>query len=259
MDRNAKATNKPDNERDFRFIIAKIVLPISMGGVLALAIALAVTALARNDSDTATWVLAAVLPVLGTWVGTILAYYFAKENFESASRSFTETAERLTAMERLKAVMVKEKYIAKKDMVSISITKDHPESSVKLVAEILTLLEGKKRNRLPILDENDHCIYIIHRSMVDKYLTKKVTKDKLTTEDINELTLKNLLDDDTELKTLFENSFAIVAEEASMADAKMAMDRIPNCLDVFVTKNGKRDEPVIGWITNLIITECAKL
>jgi hypothetical protein len=30
-------------------------------------------------------------------------------------------------------------------------------------------------------------------------------------------------------------------------------------LDVFITKNGKRYEPILGWLTNLIITESAKV
>src|SRR5271155_1830489 len=37
-------------------------------------------------------VLGSVLPLLGTWVGTILAYYFSKENFEAATKSVTEMA-----------------------------------------------------------------------------------------------------------------------------------------------------------------------
>jgi hypothetical protein len=54
-------------------------------GVTIISIA-AVTLLARiiisRGTDTAAEnVLNSVLPLLGTWVGTILAYYFSKENF----------------------------------------------------------------------------------------------------------------------------------------------------------------------------------
>jgi hypothetical protein len=95
--------------------------------------------------------------------------------------------------------------------------------------------------------------------MIDKYLTRKITKDKFTTEDLNNLTLQYLLDDDTDLKRMFETTFATVAEDATLADAKIVMDKLPQCLDVFVTENGIRNEPIIGWLTNLIITESAKV
>jgi hypothetical protein len=31
------------------------------------------------------------------------------------------------------------------------------------------------------------------------------------------------------------------------------MDSIPDCRDVFVTQNGDKDEPVLGWVTNIIL------
>jgi hypothetical protein len=37
------------------------------------------------------------------------------------------------------------------------------------------------------------------------------------------------------------------------------MERIDDCLDVFVTKNGTKNEPVIAWITNGMITERAEV
>jgi hypothetical protein len=37
------------------------------------------------------------------------------------------------------------------------------------------------------------------------------------------------------------------------------MESLPKCQDVFVTKNGSKDDPVVGWITNTIIQEAGKL
>lgn len=45
--------------------------------------------------------------------------------------------------------------------------------------------------------------------------------------------------------------------EATLADAKSAMDSLPNCQDVFVTQGGTRNEEVQGWVTNVIIAENA--
>ena len=61
-------------------------------------------------------------------------------------------------------------------------------------------------------------------------------------------------------------SFVIVKGEGTLADAKNAMDNASaalgskgNCYDAFVTESGNADQAVIGWITNDIINENAKV
>jgi hypothetical protein len=51
-------------------------------------------------------VLNAVLPLFGTWVGTVLAYYFARENFEAASNSTSQLVSQLTPDEKLRSIPV---------------------------------------------------------------------------------------------------------------------------------------------------------
>lgn len=259
MSNKGKSTNVPKSEKDLRYAIAKPVIWLSIIGVLVLALALGITALARGDEDTAIWVLAAVLPVMGAWVGAILAYYFASENFEAATRGVSETAERLSTMERLRSIPVKLKMRARRDMLVTTISSTRPEDQINLVEDILNLLDAKKRNRLPVLDESEHPKYVIHRSMIDKYLIQKATRDKLSTDELDNLTLKQLLDEDLELKEMFETSYVTVSEDATLADAKNAMDKVPNCLDVFVTRDGTKNEPVVGYLTNLRITESARV
>jgi ABC-type sugar transport system permease subunit len=43
-----------------------------------------------------------VLPVLASWVATVLVFYFGRENFESASRQVREMADKLTPEQRAK-------------------------------------------------------------------------------------------------------------------------------------------------------------
>jgi hypothetical protein len=260
MPNNQGQNRNRDGEREFRFVIAKWVLPIGMGGVLVLALVIAIVSfIADGTTETPRWILTSILPVFGAWVGTILAYYFAKENFESASRNAVETAEKFSMLERLKSVPARSKMVVRQAMIAPNITTDRPIPSIRIVGDILDLLENEQKNRLPVLDDRNHPKYMIHRSMIDKYLTRKITRDKLATDQLNQLSLQDLLDDDPDLKNLFESSFGVIREDASLADAKTEMDRISQCLDVFVTGNGTRNEPVIGWLTNLIITESAKV
>ncbi len=164
---------------------------------------------------------------------------------------------KLTSMEILMSIPVKLKMIPKDKIVLLTITGDKQVDKVKLNKDILKTLEEKKLNRLPVLDENCYPKYMINRSMLDKYLNKKITKDNYPADRIEDLTLKDLVDDDTELKEILETSFVTIKEDASLGDAKLEMEKVPNCQDIFVTKNGTKGEEVLGWITNLIITESA--
>src|SRR3989440_2151693 len=56
--------------------------------------------------DMAKYILATVLPVVAGWVGTVLAFYYGKENFEAGSRSVTTAAQALTSKDKLAATVV---------------------------------------------------------------------------------------------------------------------------------------------------------
>lgn len=255
----ATRSNANDESTSFwdpRFLVAIVVLGVSILGVTLLA----VIVLSRDSKlGTAQYVLGAVLPLLGTWVGTILAYYFSRENFESANRNVREMVEKLTPMEKLKSIPVRLKMIPKDKMVSLNITRAKPLEKIRLVGDMLKIFKQKERNRLPILDESDRPKYMIHRSMIDRYLTQKNIEGGLSADQLRDLSLRNLLDEDATLRELFETSFVTVGEDANLADAKIEMDKVKNCLDVFITTNGTKNEPVIGWLTNLIITESARV
>jgi hypothetical protein len=44
--------------------------------------------------------------------------------------------------------------------------------------------------------------------------------------------------------------FIIVSEKSSIADAKLRMEQIPVCQDIFVTQKGTEKEPLQVWISN---------
>jgi hypothetical protein len=50
-----------------------------------------------------------------------------------------------------------------------------------------------------------------------------------------------------------------MAITASLDQVKKAMQDNAICQDVFITKNGKKEEAIEGWITNNIIIEKAEL
>ena len=240
-----------------RFFIALGVLLASIGAVLALAY---VGMRDATDNAGKMQIMNIVLPLFATWVGTILAYYFSGENFELANRSVREMAKQLTPTEKLASIPVKARMIHFGKMEYIALSANNTVEQIKIVGDILAFFDSKTRNRLPILDDQSHPKYILHRSMVDKYLTRKATQlADGGPNPIPQLTFSNLLTEDPELRIILEQGFAVVGAKDTLGDAKDAMDNIENCSDVFVTDTGTRDGKVLGWITNLIITENAKL
>lgn len=68
-----------------RQLIALVVVGVSL--LCVAAISGPAIGFANDKAATSRLVLTSVLPVLGTWVGTVLASYFARENFEAAISS----------------------------------------------------------------------------------------------------------------------------------------------------------------------------
>ncbi len=101
------SASKPEPEVE-RWQLAKLVTTLALIGLIGLAIAVIGLAAADARPDATNDVFNALLPLLGTWVGTVLAFYFSRENFKSAQESVRHLAERLTPQERLRRVPVAE-------------------------------------------------------------------------------------------------------------------------------------------------------
>lgn len=244
-------------EQNFRLILAGILTLMSAGGIVLLSIVIIWKGTSGNEAQS---VLNSVLPLFGSWVGTVLAYYFSRENFEAATRSVNEMAKQLTTQDKLHAAKVKDCMLKRSTFHAETVKKtqngkpDFASNELKLSAILERLDKANKGQRVPILDENNHPLYLLHRSNIDRYLASKALKG----EQIADLRLEDLLDD-AEIKKIFDHGFAMVRQDADLAEAKDKMDMAQDCLDVLVSQNGTDQEPVLGWITNAKIEEIAKV
>jgi hypothetical protein len=98
-------------------------------------------------------------------------------------------------------------------------------------------------------------MYMVHRSMIDKFIVKRIMAPGGSANAPN-LTLAELLAD-AEMKAIFENTFVVVKRQATLAEALSAMLTRPGCSDVFVTASGDSKEPVLGWLTNVDMARSA--
>jgi len=227
----------------FREWLATIVVVISLGAVALLG----GISIRKGDAGAAKDILTMILPMIGTWVGTVLAFYFGKEQLEAATRSVTAIARELTPEEKLRSLKVTTKMIPRAEA---RVFTEEP-SNLKLLDAVAALDKDKKGNRIPVLAVDGQPLHVIHRSAVDRFISKNAAAGK-TPDQLKALTLADLLQD-PDFKDITKATFAVVPQTATLADAKRAMESLPWCQDVFVSQTGARTEPVVGWITNAII------
>ncbi len=117
------------------------------------------------------------------------------------------------------------------------------------------------QDRMPLLQKDGSPLAIISKSLIQKFLDQKTAAGGVS---VAALSLDDLLTD-SQFELLLRN-FGVVKSDAALADAKSKMDETGaklgstgNCYDIFVTANGLATEPVLGWITNDIINENAKV
>jgi hypothetical protein len=258
---------------DFTNVLAWLVIILAFIGIFLLSSV--VLTPPNRDKETAQYVFGAVLPLLGTWVGAVLAHYFQKENLAAATQSITDIASKVTGADKLRSTPVKTVMIRSDRIDTLPDNLlGKADSEIKL-SELITHLDITiKRDRLPIFKDKKKAgpiNRVLHRSIVERFIAKQALstdeagRPKLDATQIANLTLADLMND-KELGLVVLGSFALAKGEATLADAKNAMDNASaalgskgNCYDIFVTDNGTVDETVVGWITNDILNENAKV
>jgi hypothetical protein len=265
---------QPMSDGSTRNGLAIVVLALSTTGIIALAIYTLAAPEPGGKSDTAKFVFGAILPLLASWVGTVLAYYYSRENLAAATRSVTDLAQQITSTQRLASTPVTGKMLGRSAFVTLPPDKARPWSVAmsQTLESVQLYLEGRDVQRLPLFDEQDRLIAVVHLSEITKFRASAMTRASAAqaigaqpargatgapAAAPSQPTLGDLLDDPRR-RALFE-AFAVVPFTATLADAKAAMDALDKCEDVFVTTHGRRTDPVLGWITDNDIESVARL
>lgn len=117
-------------------------------------------------------VFTAIIGLVGTWVGTVLAFYFSKENFEAASNTTQKLVDSITTTkEKLTSILVKDAMIPINKMKFLLLDQGKTLNNYLLK----DLLENylKDVNRLPILNSDKTLYGIAHKSLIVEYIVEK--------------------------------------------------------------------------------------
>jgi hypothetical protein len=208
-----------------------------------------------------------LLPVIGTWIGTVLAFYFSKENFEAANRSVSAMVKQVTSTdEKLEELKVTDIMLKPNDFY-LKKVENLDEFKACKISDLITEMEKSQSERMAILENNTlKFIFLIYRSTLERFLvgyTKgDITLNDNTTPLVAELTVQNMLESTFPLaKSIVEltNSEPFLPITSTLAQVRQKMQDKTVCQDVFITKTGNKDEGVEGWITDYMIVEKAEL
>jgi hypothetical protein len=215
-----------------------------------------------NKAEASNQLFSAILPLFGTWVGTILAFYFTKENLDAARASVTQLVNKITSTEeKLRATSVRDKMIF---LTQMFIVRQEDQAKDKLLEKLEEMDKEAQRlgvksgrwNRIPVLNNSNQPVFVVHRSIINEFLTTSAAKGAGV--NLSNLTFKNMCDD-PDVSNLLKSTFQTVKLEDTLQTAKERLDKMKdqNCQDVFVTDDGTERGKVIGWLTNVIIQEAS--
>jgi len=255
------ATQDSNNPFPFRDLLSRRITQFVLWGTLiiaAIGIGFAVVALtvgeerAKSAFTILQYVFGALLPLWGTWIGTILAYYYSKENFESANRSVQQLVDKVTSEKKLQSVKAKDVMIPKEKLIYQTMSTGEDLTKFKLKDNCLDEVASKGIKRVIILNEKDNALYVIHRDLISFF----IAQETIAKRPVEDSTLKDMLEKGSDdIKQTMKNSVKFIGEEANLLEAKNLMQQYKTCQDVFITKNGNPNEPILGWITNVTISE----
>jgi CBS domain-containing protein len=258
------ANGTSQNDAEIRGRLGQYLVFGSAGAVVALSIAIVGMAWwkdAKEGQAASQLILTAVLPLLGTWVGTVLAFYYSKDNYEAASRG---TLAAIRSAQGLSSTPLQGNMTPRSAIVTVRVPAGKKLGDVAL-KDVDTEINkpganGKKVTRLVIVDEKDACVGILHRSTWMEMLYQGFTQTPPLAIDTGTLgaVLSRKYDDSTTFEDVITKTVAFVAADKTVADAKASMESVPRCQDVIVTAAGKSIDSVVGWITNADIARLSQ-
>jgi hypothetical protein len=255
-------TNEPTSQArpPIQEMMGKNIAKMVMWGTITIGIvgvAFAIVALALNNDvkeafSIIQYVFGALLPLWGTWIGTVLAYYYSKANFESANNSVRQMVDKLTSEKKLESVKAVDVMIPLDKLIYQEMKAGETLAKFNLKTDCLDFLEKNKIKRLIILNDKKQALYSIHRDMISYFIASQILAGNAVTD----FTLEDMYTKGSpEIKNILDNSVKFISKDANLLEAKHIMQQFKTCQDVFVTGTGKSDETILGWITNVTITE----
>lgn len=170
---NPNATNNPNEEIDVRQIITMLITIVVLLATIGVAIcAFAIPDFRNSDTGGLNFVTQSLIPLWATWIGTVLAFYFGKSNFDAATKSYEKIITKMSSEEKLSNKSVDASMIPYEKIQKM----DYDEAKGKSIYEIMGMSKFLPYNRYAFFDKNRVLVYMISRRNFTQYVTDLVVQ-----------------------------------------------------------------------------------
>ena len=178
-----------------------------------------------------------MLPILATWVGTVIAFYFTNESYRQAAEATREA----TAGLRPAGPKVTERMIPFEKIARIE--RGRQDARAVTMAEIDALMK-EPVTRVVIFDGPTRSpVFVIRHKL---YPSNWIVDGKANVADLK---VEDYLRGNGGANAVDAALFGFVPPGATLDEARGVM-RDTKCADVFVTLTGQKTEMTLGWLTD---------
>jgi len=244
------APRTTDADAAIRSRIAPLVLSIGSIAIVVLAAALIVAfailayvtpqSLGSKVDTLLTGVFTTVLPVIATWVGTVLAFYFGSENFRQAAQSTREALGQLAPKKKITDVMIPYERIA-----HLEAENDQAAGQMSMLKVIHTMSEAAPR--IIVFTAKTHTPLYVIRSGSPPMPQGWITSDYQETDAVQQKTINDYLNENNGQNKTDAVKFRFIDQDAT-PEAALALMTKEGVDDLFITKDGQKTSPVLGWV-----------
>lgn len=217
-----------DQNNATRHALGLIVIFLSISAMMAVAL----IAIYNDKSETAENIFNQILPVVAAWVGTILAYFFGRENFEAATKKYGEVIDKINPNRLAAHVSIEQIMIVYESIFFETDTSKDAQDTI-------SILETYRKSRFPIFkgSNKDRIAHLLYRQDMISFMdANKGTKK----------TIQELID------AKITKKYITIDKSLSLKDVKTKMEE-NQVLDGFITNNGMEDGRVEGYVTMKLI------
>lgn len=207
-------------------------------------------------------IMTGILPLLGAWVGAIIAFYFGRDNYDAAARN-VQQAISASAAPQLESIYVQDVMVPVGKLVTAAMP---GEKDTPLQPGIMPRLEQRGLGRLVIVDgaaattdnapgANAVAKGVVHDSVINRFIVARMALG----EPLGAITLGGLLAD-PDVARLLSSAVVYVTPQMTLADVRRKMDEASRnatatVRDALVTATGKASEPLQGYLTDIDLAE----
>lgn len=231
--------------------IALWVLIFSIIAVFLTSVVVVLTAEKGDKMEEASQrVMASTLPLYGTWVGTILAFYFSRNAFEAASSATARNADVFQKVNR-DPVLAPDNILDKISLKALANDLVFRQTDInKPLQDVVDELESRGRYRTIVIDADKKYVDLVYRINASAFLTQ--SEGNLVPPPP---TLKTYLDWRHNQGSKAQPIVVFLPESATLADAEAKLEETTGCRDVIVTTDGSNTSQVVVYVTDADINE----